>query len=49
MLLKINERNRWADPSTLTAAKRAQQDEELFQTARLVKYALPPPALSQLT
>ncbi|KAF7326065.1 Heme peroxidase [Mycena kentingensis (nom. inval.)] len=36
MLLKINERKRWTDPPPVDAAKRAQQDEEIFQTAKLV-------------
>ncbi|KAJ6607611.1 heme peroxidase [Mycena sp. CBHHK59/15] len=36
MLLKINERGRWVDPPPTDDAKRAQQDEEIFQTARLV-------------
>ncbi|GJE97837.1 heme peroxidase [Phanerochaete sordida] len=36
MLLKINERGRWTDPPPENAAKRAQQDEEIFQVARLV-------------
>jgi hypothetical protein len=39
MLLKINERGRWSDPPTANPKLRAQQDEEIFQTARLVKYA----------
>ena len=39
MLLKINERKRWMDPSLVQdPAKLAQQDEEIFQTARLIKY-----------
>ncbi|KAJ7827293.1 heme peroxidase [Mycena leptocephala] len=36
MLLKINERGRWSDPPTANPKLRAQQDEEIFQTARLV-------------
>ncbi|KAF9039702.1 heme peroxidase [Hymenopellis radicata] len=36
MLLKINERGRWTDPPPTDAKLRAQQDEEIFQTARLV-------------
>lgn len=36
MLLKINEKKRWKDPNSLSDAKRAEQDEEIFQTARLV-------------
>ena len=41
MLLKINERKRWMDPSLVQdPAKLALQDEEIFQTARLVKYVL---------
>ncbi|EJC98652.1 heme peroxidase [Fomitiporia mediterranea MF3/22] len=36
MLLKINERKRWSDPPPEDPKKRAQQDEEIFQTARLV-------------
>lgn len=38
MLLKINERGRWIDPPPEDPKLRAQQDEEIFQTARLVKY-----------
>lgn len=37
MLLKINERGRWTDPSRLDDNQRALQDEEIFQVARLVK------------
>lgn len=37
MLLNINERGRWTNPPPQDAAKRAQQDEEIFQTARNVK------------
>ncbi|KAJ6451412.1 heme peroxidase [Mycena sanguinolenta] len=36
MLLKINERGRWSDPPTANPELSAQQDEEIFQTARLV-------------
>lgn len=36
MLLKINEKKKWNDPATLDDAGRAKQDEDLFQTARLV-------------
>ncbi|KAF8210021.1 heme peroxidase [Mycena galopus ATCC 62051] len=36
MLLKINERGRWSDPPTANPKLRTQQDEEIFQTARLV-------------
>ncbi|KAJ7208882.1 heme peroxidase [Mycena pura] len=36
MLLKINERGRWTDPPPTDEKARAQQDEEIFQTARLV-------------
>ncbi|KAL0577268.1 hypothetical protein V5O48_004725 [Marasmius crinis-equi] len=35
-LLKINERGRWTDPPPEDPAARAKQDEEIFQTARLV-------------
>ncbi|TCD62866.1 hypothetical protein EIP91_006272 [Steccherinum ochraceum] len=35
-LLKINERGRWQDPPPTDPVKRAVQDEEIFQTARLV-------------
>ncbi|KAL0959662.1 hypothetical protein HGRIS_011364 [Hohenbuehelia grisea] len=35
-LLKINERGRWSDPPPTDALARAQQDEEIFQTARLI-------------
>ena len=39
ILLKINERGRWKDPAVhkLTPEQLAQQDEEIFQTARNVK------------
>ena len=37
-LLNINERGRWTDPPPTDPAKRAFQDEEIFQTARNVKY-----------
>ena len=42
MLLKINERKRWVDPSLLKSnpAQLGLQDEEIFQTARLVKYVI---------
>ncbi|KAI0079537.1 heme peroxidase [Panus rudis PR-1116 ss-1] len=36
MLLQINERGRWTDPPPEDPTKRADQDEEIFQTARLV-------------
>ncbi|KAJ7506939.1 heme peroxidase [Mycena galericulata] len=36
MLLKINERGRWTDPPPTDEKLKAQQDEEIFQTARLV-------------
>ncbi|KAJ7340010.1 heme peroxidase, partial [Mycena albidolilacea] len=36
MLLKINERGRWTDPPSEDHKIRAQQDEDIFQTARLV-------------
>ncbi|KAJ6487073.1 heme peroxidase [Mycena vitilis] len=35
-LLKINERGRWTDPPPTDEKRRAQQDEDIFQTARLV-------------
>ncbi|KAG6865223.1 hypothetical protein C0991_004346 [Blastosporella zonata] len=35
-LLKINERRLWSDPPPTDPAKRALQDEQIFQTARLV-------------
>ncbi|KAF7304164.1 Heme peroxidase [Mycena indigotica] len=35
-LLKINERGTWAEPPPTDESKRAQQDEEIFQIARLV-------------
>ncbi|KAF5372301.1 hypothetical protein D9615_009236 [Tricholomella constricta] len=35
-LLKINERKLWSDPPPADADKRAVQDEQIFQTARLV-------------
>ena len=37
MLLNINERGTWTNPPPEDAAARARQDEEIFQTARLVK------------
>ncbi|KAJ7103706.1 heme peroxidase [Mycena crocata] len=36
MLLTINERGRWSDPPPTDEARKALQDEEIFQTARLV-------------
>ncbi|KAK0466057.1 heme peroxidase [Desarmillaria tabescens] len=36
ILLKINERGRWSDPPPADPKQRAQQDEEIFQTARHV-------------
>lgn len=36
MLLKINERKRWSDPPPSDPERKAAQDEEIFQTARLV-------------
>jgi hypothetical protein len=39
-ILKINERKRWTNPPPTDPALRAQQDEEIFQTARLVKSVL---------
>ncbi|KAG5636742.1 hypothetical protein H0H81_007000 [Sphagnurus paluster] len=35
-LLKINERKLWSDPPPSDAGKRALQDEQIFQTAKLV-------------
>ncbi|PPQ85481.1 hypothetical protein CVT25_006638 [Psilocybe cyanescens] len=35
-ILKINERKRWSDPPPTDQARLALQDEEIFQTARLV-------------
>ncbi|KAF8878552.1 heme peroxidase [Infundibulicybe gibba] len=35
-LLKINERGRWVDPPPTDEVLRTRQDEEIFQTARLV-------------
>ncbi|KJA20426.1 hypothetical protein HYPSUDRAFT_166972 [Hypholoma sublateritium FD-334 SS-4] len=35
-ILKINERGAWSDPPPTDPALRAKQDEEIFQTARLV-------------
>ncbi|KAJ6512310.1 heme peroxidase [Mycena vulgaris] len=37
MLLKINERGRWSDPPPEDLKLLAKQDEEIFQTARLIK------------
>lgn len=37
MLLRLNERGRWSDPPPADEAKRALQDEEIFQIARMVK------------
>jgi hypothetical protein len=36
-ILKINERGTWSDPPPTDAAQRALQDEQIFQTAKLVK------------
>ncbi|KAH9854311.1 heme peroxidase [Lenzites betulinus] len=36
MLLRLNERGRWTDPVPQDEAKRALQDEEIFQIARMV-------------
>ncbi|KAL0059840.1 hypothetical protein AAF712_013377 [Marasmius tenuissimus] len=35
-ILKINERGRWVDPPPEDPVARAKQDEEIFQTARLI-------------
>ncbi|KAK1217118.1 hypothetical protein PQX77_020235 [Marasmius sp. AFHP31] len=35
-ILKINERGRWVDPPPEDPEARAKQDEEIFQTARLI-------------
>jgi hypothetical protein len=35
-ILKINEQKRWSDPPPEDQAKRAQQDKEIFETARLI-------------
>ncbi|KDR77934.1 hypothetical protein GALMADRAFT_244901 [Galerina marginata CBS 339.88] len=35
-ILKINERKRWSDPPPSDPAKLAAQDEEIFQTAKLI-------------
>ncbi|KAL0061354.1 hypothetical protein AAF712_011812 [Marasmius tenuissimus] len=35
-ILKINERGRWTDPPPEDPTARAKQDEEIFQTARLI-------------
>jgi linoleate 10R-lipoxygenase len=37
MILKINEQGKWSDPPPEDPVKRATQDEEIFQTARLIK------------
>ena len=37
-LLSINEQNRWAEETPADEAIRSKQDEEIFQTARLIKY-----------
>lgn len=42
MLLNINERKQWSNPPPNDPAARALQDEEIFQTARLVKYVISP-------
>ncbi len=41
MILKINERKRWSNPPPEDPAKRALQDEEIFQVARLIKHVSP--------
>ena len=42
MLLQLNERGRWTNPPPEDPQARALQDEEIFQTARLVKYVSRP-------
>lgn len=42
MILKINERGRWSDPPPFDPVKRALQDEEIFQTARNIKFVFHP-------
>ena len=37
-ILKINEKGLWRDPPPEDPAARAKQDEEIFQTARLIKF-----------
>ncbi|KAI0347729.1 heme peroxidase [Trametopsis cervina] len=36
MILKINEQGKWSDPPPANEDQRAKQDEEIFQTARLI-------------
>ena len=36
-LLKINERGVWSDPPPTDSTRRALQDEQIFQTAKLIK------------
>lgn len=36
-LLKINERGVWSDPPPPDAARKSLQDEQIFQTAKLIK------------
>lgn len=36
ILLKINEKKTWSDPPSNDVNQKAKQDEEIFQTARLV-------------
>lgn len=38
MLLSINERKQWTDPPPADEKAKALQDEQIFQTARLIKY-----------
>lgn len=42
MLLNINERGKWSNPPPNDPVACAVQDEEIFQTARLVKYVIFP-------
>lgn len=36
--MALNERGTWQNPPPEDDTKRARQDEEIFQTARLIKY-----------
>lgn len=44
--MKINERKVWTDPPPADEARRAIQDEQIFQTAKLIKFVPSPRGLA---
>ncbi|KAG6809571.1 hypothetical protein H0H93_015694, partial [Arthromyces matolae] len=44
-ILKINENKRWRDPPPSNPEALARQDEEIFQTAKLIKFVFYNPAI----